>query len=380
MATTRWRKSLNLVEQLQSEPWRFDFFQATRLLERAAVLYPEKDQIATEPVALKAPPHQEAVHFRARQSLAFSPADVTDVGQKRIENHDDSKNANLQWQMEVAFMGLTGSQGVLPHHLSEMVISEQRKKNDALRDYFDLFNHRTISMFYQAWHKYQLPASYERSKQRQDRKPDLFTEALMSIAGIGTSELQYRLPVPDESIAGFAGLLGRNICSADSQGRMIRQFFNLDVEIEQFKGQWHDLPEDVRCQLPGPENMNRGINNQLGVSTVLGAKCYQAQSKFTVVVAPLNADDFMDLAPGSKKLEGLKSFIKMGAGVDMDFDIEVNLTDDHIPMAHLVDTEEYRPLLGWNTHMCEDREQAPPVSILLSQDMSSPDDGLPLAL
>ena len=36
MATARRRKSLNLIEQLQTEPQRFDFFQAVRLLESAS--------------------------------------------------------------------------------------------------------------------------------------------------------------------------------------------------------------------------------------------------------------------------------------------------------------------------------------------------------
>ena len=99
--------------------------------------------------------------------------------------------------------------------------------------------------FFQAWHKYQLPANYERQKQQGDRQPDLFTHALMALSGLGMQELQYRLPIPDEAIAGFAGFMGREQCTADSLSRMIKQYFDLDVSIQQFQGQWQDLPYDV---------------------------------------------------------------------------------------------------------------------------------------
>ncbi len=151
MATARRRKSLNLIDQLQSEPQRFDFFQAVRLLETAATLYPDSDEVVADGrLAGLARPDQESVHFTARTSLAFNGSDVTKVSQKRIHSHDSEENPALQWQMEVAMMGLSGSQGVMPFYLSEVVIAELRQKNRALKDYLDLFNHRTISMFYEA--------------------------------------------------------------------------------------------------------------------------------------------------------------------------------------------------------------------------------------
>ena len=111
MATARRRKSLNLIEQLQSEPQRFDFFQAVRLLESASQQNTEDDDVADASVGGLARPDQEAVHFTSRNSLAFNGSDVTKVSQKRIHSHDSEENPALQWQVEVAMMGLTGSQG-----------------------------------------------------------------------------------------------------------------------------------------------------------------------------------------------------------------------------------------------------------------------------
>jgi type VI secretion system protein ImpH len=379
MATSRRRKSLNLVEQLQSEPHRFDFFQAVRLLERAACMHPDKDEFATDSVGALARPDQEAMHFTSRPSLAFNGTDVTKISQKRISNYDTEDNSVLQWQVEVAMMGLTGSQGVMPHYLSEIVLSELRKKSSALKDYFDLFNHRTISMFYEAWQKYHLAPNYERSQQSDALKEDIFTDALLSLSGIGLSEQRYRSSIPDEHIAGFSGHFGRTICSAESLRSSISGMFGLNIEIDQFQGQWYDLPSDVHCRMPCADNP-MGTNNQLGVSTVIGARCYQAQNKFSVIIRPVSEEEFMALAPGSKRLEELKSFIKLSVGGEQDFDLEIKLSDDQIPLKHLFESENYRPLLGWNTHTDPDLLDGQSITIKLSQDIAVPDDDLPLAL
>jgi type VI secretion system protein ImpH len=378
MATTRRRKSLSVIDQIKSEPYRFEFFQAVRMLERAAALDPSEYRFASEPVAQQARPNQEAVRFNARQSLAFQASDISNVSTRDTDDCEDSNNPDKQWLMEVCFMGLTGSQGVMPYYLSEVVLQELKNKSPALKDYLDLFNHRSISLFFQAWHKYQLPANYERQKQQGDRQPDLFTHALMALSGLGTQELQYRLPIPDEAIAGFAGFTGREQCTADSLSRMIKQYFDLDVSIQQFQGQWQDLPYDVLSRLPGPE-VPRGLNNVLGSNALLGSSCYHIQSKFSVIVEPMPYDKFMSIAPGSKKLEALKAFIRFSAGIELDFDIQVTLCDKEVPPVQLNETEDYQPLLGWNTHATHEPIERDPIVITLSQDMYAPDDSLPLA-
>lgn len=87
----------------------------------------------------------------------------------------------------------------------------------------------------------------------------------------------------------------------------------------------------------------------------------------------------MSIAPGTQKLEALKSFIHFTAGIELDFDISVTLAQDVVPPVQLVDDEHYQPLLGWNTHMSLNNDDNELVEIILCQDIGSPDDGLPLA-
>ena len=44
--------------------------------------------------------------------------------------------------MTVAFLGLTGTQGVLPFCYTEWMIARKAAKDDTLAAFFDLFNHR----------------------------------------------------------------------------------------------------------------------------------------------------------------------------------------------------------------------------------------------
>ncbi|MAD44719.1 MAG: type VI secretion system baseplate subunit TssG [Oceanospirillaceae bacterium] len=378
MATSRRRKNLNLIEQLQNEPYRFDFFQAVRVLESAARLDNSDDEVADEPAGGLARPDQESVHFSVDPGLQFHGSDVSKVSQKRIHSREHHGGAALQWQMEVAMLGLTGSQGVMPIAFSELVLAELRKKNDALSAFFDLFNHRIVSLFYESWHKYQMGPEYERAKQTGGQKPDLFTDALLSVSGLGLSELRYRSAVNDEHIARYAGHFGRGICSAESLRSAIEGMFGFDTEIQQFKGEWYELSDDVRCRLPGEEHPE-GVNNQLGMSAVIGSVCYQIQNKFAVVVTPRSREEFMELSPGSKRLEELKSFIRMSVGAEQDYEIEVHLEDSKLPVQELLEPDQFQGLLGWNTYINPERVDGRNITIRLSQDIPTPVDALPLA-
>lgn len=388
MVTTRRRKSLTVIQQLLEEPQRFDFFQSVRLLERSAALNKGEKQFATEPVAHNSLPNREVVRFHSTHQMSFKGSDLDAVSVQDTEDCGDSNRPDKQWAVGVNFMGLTGSQGVMPYYLTELVLQELKQKNSTLGDFLNLFNHRSISLFFKAWHKYQLPANVERNHQQSLRlrhkssssKPqrDLFSDALLSLAGLGTSELNYRLPMADEALAGFSGSLSRSIRTADELKGMIQAYFDIEVEIEQFQGQWQELPVDIQTRLPG-EQCPKGMNNQLGTNAVLGESCFQIQNKFSVVVAPMPYDSFMELAPGSKKLEALKSFVHFSVGSELDFDIEVTLLDVEVPPAQLTDTENYQPLLGWNSHLSHSSDEENLTKIKLSQELHAPDDSLPMA-
>src|SRR5947209_644748 len=135
---------MSLEEALEQEPFAFDFFQAVRLLQRFS---PEREMVGKF-----VHPNTEVVKFRANPSMTFPASEIQAI--------DFAENEPAR--LTVNFMGLTGPLGVMPLCYTEFVINRLQNRDSALRDFLDLFNHRIISLFYQAWEKYHFTVPYER--------------------------------------------------------------------------------------------------------------------------------------------------------------------------------------------------------------------------
>jgi type VI secretion system protein ImpH len=334
MATAQRRPRLALIRQLLEAPQRFEFFQAVRLLENAAAHGGGKHAVGG------------AIRYSGSHAMHFSGADIAAISALPVgEDHDGAL-----WSMRVNLLTLTGSAGVMPHHYSELLLQRLRARDETLRDFFDLFNQRTIALFFQAWQKYRLPFVYESHRRQQRRGRDPITQALSALVGIGTPQLSERLPLDEEALIGFGGVFGRLVKSAVALENMLRQYLQLDIKIEQFRGQWQELPEDLRSRLPG--GGFTGMNNALGINAMLGAHCWQIQSKFRVRIRNLTYAQLMELAPGSARMHNLKTLTQLVAGTELDFDIVLETAREDLPPLQLQDTQQpFQPLLGWNTCM-----------------------------
>src|SRR5262245_42205571 len=116
------------------------------------------------PVGLAGPPPREVVRFRALPSLEFPASMLYTLLPATAEQPLPT--------MLVTFLGLHGPSGVLPRHYTDMVLRLERERRGeerrALRDWFDLFNHRFISLFYRAWEKYRFWLAHERGEQNRE--------------------------------------------------------------------------------------------------------------------------------------------------------------------------------------------------------------------
>src|SRR5215470_4056258 len=111
MADPNGENKRTVAQLLYEEGYRFDFFQAVRLLER---LYPER-----QPIGHSASPAEEVVRLRARLALSFPPSAIHEITQ--------APEAAQPAQMTVAFMGLTGPLGALPRHYTELLLDRGRR-------------------------------------------------------------------------------------------------------------------------------------------------------------------------------------------------------------------------------------------------------------
>ena len=342
MSTTSWRKNPAVIEDLAETPQAYSFFQAVRLLERAATQTEKDPKRLSRPVARFTPPGTEAIRFHTQQSLGFPTSEIKSIKQTQ------RKSGNKQWHVNINFMGLTGAAGVLPYHYTEMLLQRLKLKDESMRKFYDLFNHRIISLFYQAASKYRLPIEYERKKLHPPAKNDNdhHSQALLSLIGLGTRGLANRLYTRDESLIYYSGLFTQKIRTATGLKQILKHHFGIPVEIKEFVGQWQDLIDDVRTRLPGRENP-QGQNICLGRSIMLGKSGWFAQGKIRIILGPLSHEQLHTFAPGTQALKAVDELIRIYIGMEYDYDFVIRVKRRDIPDKIQLGAKQ-PTVIGWN--------------------------------
>jgi type VI secretion system protein ImpH len=344
MPTKSWRKNIAVTDRLTETPYEFQFLQAIRLLERS-VMFERKDSrhdIPCNPVARFTPPSSEILRISTNPSLAFPSAEI-----QSIERFHESSEAS-PWRMVVNIMGLTGSMGVLPYHYTELVLDRLKQKDNAMESFLDLFNHRILSLFFQASIKYNLPLQFERARlhQRRKDKRDPHTQALLSLIGMATDGLANRLYTKDESLVYYSGLFSQRVRTATGLRQILSSQFGIPVEIDQFIGQWQDLIDDVRSRLPDKANP-QGRNVCLGRNTMLGKRGWYAQGKVHIILGPLDKQQLDRFAPGTHALKALNELARMYVGMDNEYDFIIRIKKREIPERTQL-CKQSMPIVGWN--------------------------------
>lgn len=351
----------SVEEYLFNEPFAFDFFQAVRLLEMI-----QPDRI---PIGRGGPPKNESVRLRAHVSLSFPPSPIYD-----LEKGNPDRPFPV---MTVAFFGLHGPSGILPRHYTEMLmrIEKETKSDDrhALRDWFDLFNHRMISHFFRAWEKYRFFVPYARGE--YDRpEPDPFTLSLLSFVGLGMPPLRKRLRVSywdeahedgprervllrveDLALLHYSGFLSHRPRNAVSLQAMLEDYFELPVKVQQFRGQWLRLEPTSQSAFSADGNMTLGLN------VVAGERVWDVGSKIRLRIGPLGYGAFHEFLPDRSPIAARKAFflichlVRLYVGPELDYDVQLVLKAAEVPPLHMAsEGGGIGPRLGWNTWVCSE--------------------------
>lgn len=309
-----------MKDLLVNEGYRFDFFQAVRLLERLA---PDREAVGRD-----GPPAREVARFRTKVGLAFPASEIHEI--------KDGAGDESPPEVTVAFFGMTGPLGVLPQAYTELLIERLRHRDRALWEFLDLFHHRLISLFYRAWEKYRFTVGYE-----QDRS-DPFTQYLFDLVGLGTAGLRGRMAVADEGLLLWAGLIAQQPHSASALQSILRDDFGVPVTVDQFMPQWLPLEGEHRSRL-GAANSSPGTN------LVCGARVRVHQSKFRLRLGPLTYREFVSFLPTGLSFRPITDVARFLAGLEFDFDVQLVLKAAEVPACELSSAAERPPMLGWTT-------------------------------
>lgn len=312
-----------LIRQLEQNPEQFEFFQAVRLIQNSFLAGEPRSRrpLLGEEVRIG----DSIIRFRSWQSLTFAASDIRKI---RAESENDWLRL---FEMTVTFLGLTGPNGALPAHYTSLVIerSHTRNKDYSLREFLDLLNHRSISLFYRAWQKYRLPFVYERH-QLSGRQEDPITSALYAIVGYSGQPLRDRSTFRDELLLFFGGLFANRTRNASSLQQMISFSFGVLARVEQNVPRWIYLTAENQSSLPTRRHP-RGANLALGESTIVGSRIRDVQSLFRVCLGPLSWHRFREFFPGTTQMDSLVQLIHAYAGIELDFEIRISLRADEVP-------------------------------------------------
>jgi type VI secretion system protein ImpH len=313
-----------LNQQLLDEPYRFDFFQAVRLLEK---IFPERSAVGGDAL-----PHEETVRFRSRMGLQFPASEIHE-----IKSSFDEHTEREKLEMFINFMGMVGVSGAMPVHYTELIMERVRYRDTAMWAFMDIFTHRAVAMFFRAWGKYRFPVNYERGN-------DDFTAYLFDFAGLGTDGLRGRMDLPDESLLPYGGLIAQKPHSAAVLGNILSDYFQIKAKILQFFGQWLDLDSASITKLGQ-------ANSGLGTTAIIGTRVWEQQSKFRIILGALNFNEFQSFLPSGSAYKPLKSIVRFMHGTEFDFDVQLVLKAKQVPSTILTTRAKRRPMLGWTSFL-----------------------------
>lgn len=347
MGSTSGRDRTALIEHLLEEAHEFDFFQAVRVLQRWAADQAVPNRAGPHlPVGADHAPRREAVRLRAQVSQAFPAGTVAEI--RRVPDGGSAESPDPRpLELVATCLGLVGPHGVLPEHYTTLVIERLRGKDTALRDFLDLFHHRTLSLFYRAWEKYRYPIGYEKSL-TPGLEEDLFTQCLYCLVGLGTGGLRRRSSYDDEALLYYAGLFAQSPPAAVTLEVVVADYFAVPAAICQFHGQWLYLSAEDQSRLPDSQS-RQGQNNQLGGNVVIGERVWDVQGKFRVRLGPLDAVSFRRFLPDGEALRTLGQLVRTYAGPQWDFDVQLVLLAADVPWCCLGGDGREPSRLGWNT-------------------------------
>ncbi len=316
---------------LKDRPWEFNFFQTVRILHR--------DFGRRQKVGREGPPMAEVARFGANPSSAFPASQI-----QALQWHDDKPLA-----VTVNFMGLFGPMGALPLYYTEYIMQRLRVRvqrpdgtsvpDTALAGFLDIFNHRLISLYYQAWEKYRFYAAYERGE------VDRLSRHLLHLIGLGTPGLQKRQEVRDDSLVFYSGLLALHSRSTLGLEQILSDYFDVPVQVEQFRGAWYPLERSSQCRFEEADS----YSEQLGIGAVAGDEIWDPQSGVRVRVGPLNLDQYLDFLPGGTAYRPLRALTQFFANGELNFDLQLVLRHDEVPPCELGHAGGSGPRLGWVT-------------------------------
>lgn len=291
------------------------------------------DQVNDRSLGRTTPITEEPIRFDIETSLAFPETTM-----RRHARQEESR-------LSTVIFGLFGPIGALPHVYTEELAIADREHSEAMREFFNILNHRSLSLMYRAWRKNRVWLEHSPGDPSEQREK--ITSMLGGFCSVAVLPPRIAwLDMHRSHVLSVADTMQRRVRNANGLQLLLRRRFRMDFYVEQFVGTWEPLPDEVRSCF------GHSINPmKLGYNTVIGSRTWQVQSTFRVVIPHPNADQYLQLQPGSDTVRRLQLMIQMYCTPELSFRLLIVVRGDVIQVGSMGRSEQGGMMVGWNTVM-----------------------------
>ncbi len=343
MSSQKRRIDPGVVQQLFKAPHRFQFFQAMRILEQLFLRQGEKPEDVV--------PHR--LRFRNSLSLGFPSSEIESVqaysgdgdllDRAGVVEHAIATENVGEVELTPAFMGMLGVMGAMPSHYTELLGEREVYQRDrAARAFLDIFSNRAVALHYAAWKKYRLGFQYELDRRER------FLPLLLGLTGMGLPGLRDRMlngqgDVFDQAVAHYAGAVRQHPVSAAMLQRLLSEYFDIPVVVEQFVGAWYQVPSSQASRL--------GVGNaRLGSTALVGDRVWQRDLRMRLMIGPLDRSRFDGFLPGGSAAQALAKWLTLLTGACLEYEVRLVLKAADVRSAGIGSAVGAR--LGWDSYLC----------------------------
>ncbi|NNC20844.1 type VI secretion system baseplate subunit TssG [Corallococcus exiguus] len=385
MATHVRRDARSVNQRLREEAHRFDFYQAVRLLKidlrrkqdrrrKKALRHKDRFDFSQAVRRLRidlprkadwrrkgAPRHKdrvqavrllkmnlrtkadplEKVRFRSSTSMAFPATDVDSLRR--------DKDGTLE--LWVNFLGMAGAHGPLPDPFTELLRDRLRDGDSALRDFLDIFNHRLVSLMYEARARRRVGMGVSHPRHHP------FARYLSAV--LGTLDWPERLQlglIPHTRV-----LTSGAHDSMSALEQLLAERLGTRVEGQPLVGDWLPLAPEQQTRI-GTGSL------ALGRGAVLGTRAWDPQARFTLRFGPLPWREFVQLLPGHTAFGTAVTYTRLVAPPHLSFDFVLLLDAKDAPALRLRSRRKLNrgPRLGRTSWLSPITPSAEPLEVRLS--------------
>lgn len=318
------------LRDAQSRPWVHGFLPLLRKLAAAEPAMPA--------VGVAQRPQQENFRLGQQASLVFAPREVASVA--LVHQGMPEGAPKTLAHIKLFGLGALGPNGALPIHVTELVRERvEAKRDNTLANFIDLFHHRAFTHIYRAWAQSQSAAGLDRWDQETfspyvarlagDEPRDVAASALPAHARWASSAHRVRAPRNPEGLVST-----------------LQNFFGVPVVLHEYMLQWMEMEPRDLCLLGQPRQ-----SSVLAQGAMLGEVVPDRQSRFRLVIGPLDMDGYLRLTPQGAAtghdLQVLIELVRSFIGFEYMWEVELLISAQAAPCARLGDNQQ----LGWSTWM-----------------------------